>query len=173
MFEKSNKYKLLKVFLFFPTDSFRLRELSRLSGIPPSTALHYLNSFEKEGLIKRYTKRGVIYYAAERENPRFKLYQKLSIQLELEISGLVEYLWNELSPKAIILYGSFARGEAVDSSDIDIFIIGNKCKIDLTKYESYFQREIHLMFEKDLKHVPKHLKNNLINGVVLRGYLKM
>ncbi len=48
MLEKYNKYKLLKIFLFNPIESFRLRELSRLSGISPPSVMAYLKEFEDE-----------------------------------------------------------------------------------------------------------------------------
>ncbi len=173
MLEKYNKYKLLKIFLDFPTDSFRLRELSRLSKISPPSVINYLKEFEKEELIKRYEKRGIPFYQANRENKRFILYKKISIIYELNIAGLVDELWEKISPDAIVLYGSYAKGESIETSDIDIFIIGKERKIDLRKFEEKFGKKIHLMFEQDTKKIPKELKNNLINGIVLKGFLKL
>ena len=57
MLKKYNKYKILKIFLDSPTESFRLRELSRLSNISPLSVMNYLKEFEKERLIKRFVKR--------------------------------------------------------------------------------------------------------------------
>ena len=90
---------------------------------------------------------------------------------ELEESGLIEFLWQELCPEAIILYGSYAKGESINSSDIDLFIIGKEKKIKISEYEKKLGKEVHLMFN-DAKKIPKELKNNLINGIVLRGYFK-
>ena len=71
MLQKYNRYKLLKIFLENPTESFRLRELSRLSKIAPPSTMNYLKEFEKEDLIKTYTKRGIPFYQARRDNPNF------------------------------------------------------------------------------------------------------
>ena len=46
MLNKYNRYKLLKIFLFNPTESFRLRELSRLSKISPPSVVNYLKEAE-------------------------------------------------------------------------------------------------------------------------------
>jgi len=173
MLEKYNRYRLLKVFLDSPTESFRLRELSRFSKISPPSVMNYLREFEKEGLIRRYEKRDVHFYQALRENKRFVLWKKLSIIYELEESGLVDFLWEHFFPKAIILYGSYAKGESVENSDLDLFITGKEKKIDMEKFEKKLNKEIHLMFEEDAKKIPKELKNNLINAVVLRGYFKV
>jgi len=172
MFKKNNKYKLLKVFLDQPLEEFRLRELGRESKISPGSVLNYLRGFEKERLINKYEKRGIPFYKAERDSEKFVLYKKLSIIYELEESGLIEYLWQELCPEAIILYGSYAKGESIGSSDIDIFVIGKEKKMDIYKFEESLGKEVHLMFD-DVKNIPKELKNNLINGVVLRGYFKV
>ena len=173
MLGKYNRYKLLKVFLFNPTEEFRLRELSRLSGISPPSVMVYLKEFESEGLIKSYVKRGIPFYRAEIDNEKLRENKKLSILFELNESGLINFLWNNLSPKAIILYGGFAKGESTEDSDLDLFIIGKQKQINLDKYEKKIGVKIHLMFEDDLKKISKELKNNIINGITLKGYLKV
>jgi len=170
MLEKYNKYVLLKVFLDFPLDSFRLRELSRISGISPASVMNYLKEYEKKGLIRRYEKRGVPFYKAERDNEDFIFYKKISILYEINKSGLIDYLWEGIHPETIILYGSYAKGESIDNSDLDIFIVGKEKKLSLDRFEKILGKEIHLIFEENLKKIPKELKNNLINGIVLKGY---
>ena len=172
MLQKYNRYKLLKIFLDYPTESFRLRELSRMSKISPVSVINYLKEFEKEELIRKYEKRGIPFYVAERDNEKFILYKKISIIYEMNESGLVDFLWNTLSPEAVILYGSHAKGEAVEDSDLDIFIIGKEKKIQLDEFEEKLNKKIHLMFD-NVKHISKELKNNLVNGIVLKGYFKV
>ena len=92
---------------------------------------------------------------------------------ELYNSGLTNYLWDKLSPRAIILYGSSAKGESLEESDIDLFIIGKERKINLEKFEKELGKKIHLIFEDNPKKIPDELKNNLINGIILKGYLKL
>jgi len=173
MFEKNNKYKLLKVFLDSPTDSFRLRELSRLSKISPASVIIYLRDFIEKNLIRQYEKRGISFYQAERDNAKFVLYEKISIIYELNSSGLIEFLWDKFSPHAIVLYGSFARGQATEDSDIDLFVVGKERKIKLDDFEKLLGKKIHLMFEENPKKIPDKLKANLINGIVLKGYFDL
>jgi len=173
MLNKYNRYKLLKVFMDSPTESFRLRELSRLSNLAPLSVRNYLEEFENEGMIRKFVKRGIPFYQAIRDNEKFILCKKISIFYELNESGLVDFLWNSLSPDAIILYGSHAKGEATEESDIDIFIIGKEREINIAEFEKKLGKRIHLMFERDIKKISKELLNNLINGIVLKGYLKV
>ena len=174
MLQNYNLYKILKIFLDNPTESFRLRELSRLSKISPPSVMNYLKSFEEQELIIKYKKRGIPFYQASRDNKNFILYKKISIIYELNNSGLVDFLWEELSPEAIILYGSCVRGEDIENSDIDIFLteIDRKKEIDIKKFEENLGKNVHLMFDK-LKNIPNELKNNLVNGIILKGYLKI
>lgn len=172
MLDNYNRYKLLKIFMEFPTEAFRLRELSKLSGISPPSVMNYLREFEEEGLIRRFVKRDIPFYQAERDDDRFILYKKISIIYELNNCGLVDNLWESLSPEVIILYGSYARGESTEESDIDIFIIGKRKEMNLAGFENKLGKKVHLMFKPDIKDVPKELKNNLINGIILKGYLK-
>ena len=133
MLQNYNKYKLLKIFMESPTDSFRLRELSRLTKISPPSVMNYLKEFEADGLIERYDKRDVPFYRALRDNDNFILYKKLSIIYELHKSGLVNELWEKLSPEAVILYGSAAKGESIENSDIDLFLIVKEKNFNVDK----------------------------------------
>jgi len=173
MLGKYNRYRVLKVFLFSPGDSFRLRELSRLSKISPPSVMAYLKEFEKEGLIKMYKKREVPYYTSNVDSEILVIYKKLAVLYEIYDSGVVEYLWEKLAPDAIILYGSYAKGEFTERSDIDLFIIGKEKSLNLDEYEKRLGKNIHLMFEKEVKNIPNNLKNNLCNGIALKGYFKV
>ncbi len=172
MLKNYNKYKILKIFLYNPTESFRLRELSRLSGISPLSVSNYLKELEKESLLKRTLKRGIPFYQAVRDNDRFISYQRLSIIYEIEESGVIESIWDSVCPEAIILYGSYAKGEATEGSDIDLCIISKEKDIDLKKFEDIIGKKIHLMFFQDFRRVSKELRNNLINGIIIKGYVK-
>jgi len=172
MLKKYNRYRLLKVFMDSPTESFRLRELGRMSQLAPKSVMNYLKEFEGNELITKFIKRGIPFYGAVRDNEKFILYKKLSIVYELNDSGLVDFLWETLSPEAVILYGSHAKGESTEDSDIDIFIIGKEKRINLSEFEKKLGKSVHLMFDTNIGNVTKELRNNLINGIILKGYLK-
>ena len=173
MLQNYNRYKVLKIFLDSPTESFRLREISRMTKISPVSVKNYLGEFEKEDLIEKYEKNKIPFYRALRDNTKFVRYKKISIIYELYESGLIDYLWDNLNPEAIILYGSHVRGESIEGSDIDLFIIGKYKDINLELYEDKLGKRIHLMYDQNAEKIPSELKNNLINGIILKGYLKV
>ena len=173
MLEKYNRYKLLKLFLDSPTDSFRLREIARLTNISPPSVMNYLKELENEGLINRQIKRTIPFYMASRDNPEFILYKKIGIVFELNKSGLIDYLWDKLAPKSIVLYGSFAKGESIENSDVDLFILGKEKIVDVANFEKKLNKKVHLLFKEYLKEIPDELKNNILNGIILKGYIKV
>lgn len=173
MLDKYNRYKLLRIFLDSPLDNFRLRELARLSSISPPSVMNYLKEFEKSNLIKKQIKRGIPLYESLRDNSEFVIYKKISIIFELNSVGLIEYLWDKISPEAIVLYGSFAKGESTENSDIDLFILGKEKNISLELFEKKLGKKIHLLFKKSLNEIPRELRNNILNGIILKGYLEV
>src|SRR3989344_3632867 len=84
----------------------RMRRISKLAKVSPPSVMNYLKEFEKENLVKRKIKNGIPFYTASRDEPNFSLYKKLGIIFELNKSGLVDYVWEKLSPEAIVLFGS-------------------------------------------------------------------
>lgn len=172
MFTKNNTYKVLKVFLYNPLKEFGLRQIARASKISPASAIKYLKQFEKENLIYVNKSETGPKYIANRDFEKFKFYQKISLQYELEKSGIIKYLWEKTSPQAIILFGSYSKGEATNESDIDIFLVGKKTDYNISDFEKNLPAEIQI-FQEELKNIPKELKNNLINGIILKGYLKI
>jgi predicted nucleotidyltransferase/DNA-binding HxlR family transcriptional regulator len=176
MLKDYNKYKILKIFLFNPNDSFRLREISKITEISPKSVMNYLKYFEDEKIIKRYEKRDIPFYKAINDTDKLREFTRIAILYELGESGVINYLWDKLAPEAIVLYGGFSRGEISEESDIDLFAYGvdiTKHQIELDKFEKIIGKRIHLMGEKSLKGVSEEFKNNLSNGIILKGYLKI
>jgi predicted nucleotidyltransferase len=174
MLQKNNREKVLEKFLKHPTTEFGLREISRETKISPASVKRYLHELEKEKIIQiNSNRKEQPVYIANRDNEEFQLNQKIYMQKTLQEIGLIDYIWQELSPKAIILFGSWSKGDAVETSDIDIFILTkSKKELNLDKFQDKLHHEIQT-FPDDLKKSSKEFKNNLINGIILKGYLKI
>ena len=85
----------------------------------------------------------------------------------------MEFLSDAFVPDAIVLFGSASRGEDIEGSDIDLFLVAKEREINLRKFEKKLKRKISLHFEDSVSKVPKELMNNIINGIVVYGYLKV
>ena len=96
------------------------------------------------------------------------------IYWKLKLGNLIDYLNNNLTSPTIILFGSLSKAEAKIDSDIDICILGHKKDIHLNKFESNLKRKIQLFFFSSLENISnKELANNIINGYILEGRLKL
>ena len=94
--------------------------------------------------------------------------------LKVYSSGLESYLKDSSPGATIILFGSFARGDDIYNSDIDIAIIGMEKKdIPVSQFEKFFQKDIHISFFKNFREIHKNLKENLCNGIVLSGAITL
>ena len=103
----------------------------------------------------------------------FKLYKRNDLILNIHQNGLLDYIYDSCLPAVIILFGSASKGEDIEESDIDIFIQSQKKKLALGKYEKILNRKISLFFEEKFNKLSKELKNNLLNGLIVKGYIKV
>ena len=177
MLQKDNRYKLLRVFFDDPLPKgigFQLRELSRKVNVAPPSVKNYLKEFEKEGLIIKVKHRIHNYpvYYANRDNENFKFLKKLDTVMKIKESGLIEYLSENCMPDAIMLFGSCANGEDLKDSDVDLFVLSKEEKLSMGKFEKNLGKKINFLFSDSFDKLSKELRNNIINGIMLKGYLK-
>lgn len=176
MLQKSSMQLVAEVFFRFPTKEHTLKDVSRRAGIAHTSVKHQLGLLTREGLIlQRTEKRGrrkFPLYRAHRTYKRFVQYKTIfNLQALLE-SGILPYLEEQLMPRCIVLFGSFQRGEDMEESDIDLFVEGKRKELSLKHFEGRLERTIELHFKEHFPSYPKELKNNIINGIVLHGFLE-
>ncbi|MBU2561364.1 MAG: nucleotidyltransferase domain-containing protein [Nanoarchaeota archaeon] len=168
---------MAEVFFNEPTKEHYLIEISRKAKIAHTSVKNHLETLKRQGVIKETAEkkgeRDFPLYKADTENKEYTLYKKTDNFIRLKTSGLVGYLKDSLMPSVIIVFGSYARGEDTEDSDIDIFVMCKEEPLRLEKFEKLLNRKIQLHFKKDLKDYPPELKNNIINGTVLDGYLEV
>jgi predicted nucleotidyltransferase len=170
---KNNAYMILELFIEQPSRDFSARGIARELRINHATVLKYLSSLLKSGLINKKEKTLYPVYYANSENSKYKLYKKEYIVSKITESGLVEFVQKQTLASSIILFGSCAKGAFTETSDIDIFVESKEQKLDIRKFESKLGRRINLLFEPDINNLSKELRNNIINGIILYGFIKI
>ncbi|MBI2135750.1 nucleotidyltransferase domain-containing protein [Candidatus Woesearchaeota archaeon] len=173
MLQNYSRYRILQEFFDFPRKNFQMRELSRRVKLAQVSVINHLNALLKEGLIIKEDAGIYPSFRANRENDAFKLLKKQNLTLRIYESKLIEYLDDKIKPNCIVLFGSCARGDDTEGSDIDLFIHADEAKLELEKYEKILKRKINLLFEPNIKTISKELLNNLANGQILYGYFKI
>jgi predicted nucleotidyltransferase len=162
-----------RIFFDYPTTSFQLREISRRTKIALASVKRYVDQLIVEGLVVK--KDNTIYqsYIANRDSEVFKRGKIQDTIERLHNSGIINRIELECAPDCIILFGSASKGEDVENSDIDLYIQStqnSQIKLDFRKY-SRINRNISGFFEQRFNNLPCELKNNIINGIILKGYL--
>ncbi len=176
MLQKYNIFKVAKVFFLEPSKEHYLKEISKKSSLAHTSVKKVLQDLKNKGIIKEkiYTResRKFPVYFVDTENKNYKHNKKLFNLDRIFSSGLIENLKEKLMPQCIVLFGSYLRGEDIEESDIDLFIESEKENIDLKKFEKKLGRKIQLHFKKNFNEYNSEMKNNILNGTVIYGYLE-
>lgn len=171
---KTSIWKVFEVFVDEPLRIHYVKEISRRISLAPTSVKKHLDDLEKERIIIKKKGERFIGYIADRDNDNFLFYKKLFNIIKIKESNLIKYIKDTMYPNAIILYGSYYRGEDMEKSDIDLFLISkSKKELDLEKYEKILKRKIHIIIEENLNKLNENLKLEIINGLIMDGYLKL
>jgi predicted nucleotidyltransferase len=172
MIQNYTEYRILRVFFDYPTRYFQLREICRTLGMGmPSVSMH-VKALERQGFLAK-EKRGVYDSYRASMSDIFRLYKRNDVLLRIYESGLEEFIADKIQPDAAVLFGSASKGEDAEGSDIDLLLVAKEREADLSRFEKKLMRNISLHFEDDVSKLPKELLNNIINGIVIHGYLRV
>jgi predicted nucleotidyltransferase len=163
--QKCSLWNVAEVFFAEPTKVHYIKEISRIIHLAPTSVKNHIQELVKEGLIEETDKEIFKGYLARRDNPEFIFYKKISNLISIKSSKLQDYL-KEHYPKAIILFGSYDKGEDIENSDIDLFIDSKKFRVDAEKFGKILKRNIHLVFKEEAE---KSLLESINQGTILFG----
>lgn len=146
LFEKFVPWKILRYLSLHPTSGVYVQELSRKLDLSAGMCSKVLKEFEAEGILRKRNLGNAHYYQLEDNYVTRMLKRFVAVHL-IHISGLLDRL-KEAFPGALsyALYGSFARGDYIEKSDLDILVISPvKGKIDLGDIEGAIGFEINIL----------------------------
>ncbi|MHA1344273.1 MAG: nucleotidyltransferase family protein [Promethearchaeota archaeon] len=176
MLQKSNIIKVAEIFFNNPNKEYYLMDISKNIKLAHTSVKKNLNKLIKLGIIneiiRKRGKRKFPFYKANSENKTFKKYKIIHNISSILESGLIDFIEEKLSPKSIVLFGSYLKGEDIEDSDIDLFVECKEEKLNIKIFEKKLERKIQLHFKDNFTSYPKELKNNIINGMVLSGFLE-
>ena len=138
--------ELLRYYFTNPGSRRYLRELERILKLPVGNIRRELIKLEKIGLFISEKVGNLVYYSLNKKCP---LYNEIK-NIVLKTAGLGDIFKKKLQKiKGIehaFIYGSFAKGEEIKTSDIDFMIIGDiqqdKLVVALHKIEDEIGRTI-------------------------------
>jgi len=167
MIQKNQKWDKTLNFLYEEGEKeYTVREISKKSQVPSATVQRYLDYLKKKNIVDNKNRLIVNTYT--------KFLKSEFILNKMFKSGLFDYIEEELNASCLIVFGSVRKGDYVKESDVDIFVETTKKKeLNLSKFEKIIGHNIQLFIEKDVKKLPDHLFNNVVNGIKVGGYLKL
>ncbi|MEW6329464.1 MAG: nucleotidyltransferase domain-containing protein [Candidatus Micrarchaeota archaeon] len=139
--------KVLGVVLF--TDGLHLRETARRAGISPPEAKRELDALVSLGVLKSAKSGNLSIFSL---NERCPFLQELKT-LYLKTDGIFEALRGSISKVRGVdyafIYGSMARGDYSEGSDVDVLVIGesdeNELAMAFTELQKKITREINFI----------------------------
>ncbi len=175
MTRKNIKETIREHFFVNPNSRLRVREIEKELHIPLPSAIRYVRELGKEGILKTIKIGRVVFYTADRSSQTYILEKKLFNIRCLYSSGLIEYLRIGLSNPTIVVFGSYAKGEDIEDSDIDLYVeTPSKKEVGLGKFEKALKRKIQIFRYKNIGDVKNiHLANNILNGINLNGVVEV
>lgn len=172
--------RVLKVLFLYPEKEFSLSDIAKEAKVAKPHIGAILANLEQLGFITIVKLTKIWRIKANQQSGNF-LKSKIVYNLNfIYQSGLVEFLIEHFgNPKAIVLFGSFRKGEDFSTSDIDIAI-----EDETEEYKTFrlvtlienFEREIGRKIQIHLfnrKNIDNHVFNNIANGIVLAGFLEV
>jgi predicted nucleotidyltransferase len=152
-----------------------LRETARALKVSPTAVSGALAGIGDYAAVKKSKTMNLLSISLNRDSQKtiqMKRVENLKMVYE---SGLSDFLFNEFPGCAVILFGSYSKGEDTyfseeNRSDIDVAIIGRKEKgISLESFDRLLERKVSINFYESWKGIHKHLKDSILNGIILSG----
>ena len=172
--------RVLQTLFTYPEKEFSLTDMAKESKVAKPHIGKILEHLHQIGFVEIVKLSKIWRIKANQQHLNF-IKSKIVYNLNLIYqSGLVEFLNTEFNhPRAIVLFGSFRKGEDLSSSDIDIAIetdASTEYEVvkhkSLSEFENAINRSIQLhIFSR--KHVDINVFNNIANGIVLLGFLEV
>ena len=188
MLQKNNKYQrplfgtkagleIASIVFAYPHKSFHIRKLASELKCSTTAVTEGISILKKYNIITIEDTPITKNIKANLESEAYRHYKQLYNLFMINSFGIIDNLVNIFFPECITLFGSFAKGEDQENSDIDIFILTSKKnysrKYIIKDFEELLNRKINLHIFKSLEKSDSDFKNSLANGIILYGYLKV
>jgi predicted nucleotidyltransferase len=110
-------------FAVHPEDASHGREIQRRTGLTPRSLQTELARLESLGLVRRRPDGRLVRYELVEENPRWRALRAMIRDFADPVDVVRNALADIPGIAAAFVFGSFARGDTREDSDVDVFLI--------------------------------------------------
>lgn len=178
--EINEAYKKIMIWFFsYPTKEVSLNDIVKLTKISKTTANRIVSKLVKEEFLK-VSKIGNLWRITCNQKHHYNTTKKIAYNIETVYeSGVIEEVLRRIpNPRSLILYGSYRKGDDIDSSDLDIAVevLDNEetkiIEIGTIPQLGYRQNVKVNILRFTRNKVDLNLFANIANGIVLFGFLE-
>jgi predicted nucleotidyltransferase len=145
LFDKYASWKILKHFALEPSEQIYVNKLAKKLNLSVGICSKILREFQTFGILEK-KELGQAHYYKLRDNYFTKELKRFVGMFQIYNIKLIKKILKQ-KPEiiSIALYGSYAKGEFDEESDIDIIILTpNKFNIDLSDLEEEIELDINI-----------------------------
>mgnify|MGYP001608510950 CR=1 FL=1 len=171
--------KILAWFYAYPQDEFSLNDLAKALDIAKASANTIVSKLKEDGFLENKVLGRLWRIKANPKHPYFTT-KKIPFNLHLIYeSGILEWISENIpNARAIVLFGSYRKGDDMPESDVDIAVevLSNEPMKTITLtakslgYRKDIPMQIHI-FSRN--HIDLNLFASIANGIILKGFLEV
>ena len=165
---------ILKAFVESPDAEYYTRQLASLYHLSAGTLHRELKNLSSSGILKSRKIGNIKLFSINKQNPVYEEIRNIIYKTEGVVKFIKDGIPGVRGIKVAFIYGSFAKGDERQDSDVDIFLIGNT--IDegqlihvINNIEKKLFKEINYTHYTENEYKKEKKKNNSFILEVIKG----
>lgn len=161
----------MNTFFSNPSAEYYTRQLSAMYGISVGTIHREVRQLVTSGILNERAVGNIRLFALNKRNPVYEEIKNIIQKTEGAVKLLKNAVEGVEGVRVAFIYGSFAKGDERQDSDIDIFLIGDNINEDelimnLSSLEKKLFKEINYTRYSESEYKKEKKKNSFISEVI-------
>ncbi len=130
LISSKTRQTLLKAFVEVPESEYYTRQLASLYHISVGALHRELKKLTSSGILKARRIGNIKLFSLNKQNPLYEEIKNIIYKTEGVVKSIRDAIPRIRGVRVAFIYGSFAKGEERQDSDVDIFLIGDSIDED-------------------------------------------